>query len=176
MPRSRQDKSAPEPASRPAGSGPAEGDKAPAFKLTQDDGTQIALKDFKGRNLILYFYPKADTPGCTNEAIDFSAKRAAFAKAGTDILGVSADPVTAQAKFKTKHALKIPLASDESKATLEAYGVWGEKSMYGRKFMGVIRKTFLIDGTGHIVRVWPKVRVPGHADEVLEAARELPVS
>ena len=172
MPRNKQDKSAPEPAKRPAASGPAEGDKAPAFKLTQDDGTPLALKDFKGRNLVLYFYPKADTPGCTNEAIAFSGLRAAFAKAGTDILGVSADPVVAQAKFKTKHKLKIPLASDESKAMLEAYGAWGEKSMYGRKFMGVIRKTFLIDGTGRIVRIWPKVKVPGHADEVLKAVLE----
>jgi peroxiredoxin Q/BCP len=153
--------------------GPAEADKAPAFKLTQDDGRPAALKDFKGRNLVLYFYPKADTPGCTTEAIDFSAKRAAFAKIGTEILGVSADPVAAQTKFKTKHKLAIALASDESKAMLEAYGAWGEKSMYGRTFMGVIRKTFLIDGAGRIVRVWPKVRVPGHVEEVLEAARAL---
>ena len=165
-------------AAAPTSAGPAEGgltadDKAPAFKLTLDDGTQVALKDFKGRNLVLYFYPKADTPGCTTEAIAFSGAKAAFAKAGADILGVSADPVAAQAKFKTKHKLKIGLASDESKAMLEAYGVWAEKSMYGRKFMGVIRKTFLIDGTGRIVRVWPTVKVPGHADEVLEAVRAL---
>ena len=182
MPRDKQDKSALEPdKSGPDKSGPAlgalaEGDRAPAFKLTQDDGTPVALKDFKGRNLVLYFYPKADTPGCTKEAIAFSGARAAFAKAGTDILGVSADPVVAQTKFKTKHKLKIALASDESKAMLQAYGAWGEKSMYGRNFMGVTRKTFLIDGSGRIVRVWPKVRVPGHAEEVLEAARGLPVS
>lgn len=170
MPRDEQDKSA----RGPAPSGPGEGDKAPAFRLTQDDGSQVALKDFKGRNLALYFYPKADTPGCTTEAIAFSGARAAFAKAGTDILGVSADPVTAQAKFKTKHKLTIALASDdESKAMLEAYGAWGEKSMYGRKFMGVIRKTFLIDGSGRIARVWPKVKVAGHVDEVLEAVRAL---
>lgn len=149
------------------------GAKAPAFTLTADDGTKVALKDFKNRNLVLYFYPRADTPGCTKEAIAFSAARAAFAKAGTDILGVSADPVAAQAKFKTKHKLKIALGSDESTAMLEAYGAWGEKSMYGRKFMGVIRKTFLIDGAGRIVRIWPKVSVPGHAEEVLEAARAL---
>lgn len=154
-------------------SGPQEGDKAPAFTLTQDDGTQVALKDFKGRNLVLYFYPKADTPGCTKEAIAFSGMKAAFAKAGTDILGVSADPVAAQAKFKTKHTLTIPLASDESKSMLEAYGVWAEKSMYGKTFMGVVRATFLIDGQGRIVRVWPKVKVDGHADEVLEAARAI---
>lgn len=149
------------------------GAKAPAFALARDGGGKIALKDFKGRNLVLYFYPKADTPGCTTEAIDFSRLRGAFAKAGTEILGVSADPVAAQDKFKAKHKLTIPLASDETKAMLEAYGAWGEKSMYGRKFMGVIRKTFLIDGGGRIVKVWPKVRVPGHAEEVLEAARAL---
>ena len=149
------------------------GTKAPAFRLPREDGTTVSLKDFKNRNLVIYFYPKADTPGCTKEAIDFSRLRAAFAKAGTDILGVSADPIPAQAKFKTKHKLTIALASDESKAMLQAYGAWGEKSMYGRKFLGVIRKTLLIDGQGRIVRVWPKVRVPGHADEVLEAARAL---
>jgi peroxiredoxin Q/BCP len=151
----------------------AAGAKAPAFTLNRDGGTKVSLKDFKTRNLVLYFYPKADTPGCTTEAIDFSRLRAAFAKAGTDILGVSADPVAAQDKFKTKHKLSIALGSDESKDMLQAYGAWGEKSMYGRKFMGVIRKTFLIDGSGHIVRIWPKVRVPGHAQEVLEAARAL---
>jgi peroxiredoxin Q/BCP len=149
------------------------GAKAPTFTLPRDGGTTVSLKDFKGRNLVLYFYPKADTPGCTKEAIAFSALRAAFAKAGTDILGVSADQVAAQDKFKSKHKLKIALGSDESKTMLQAYGAWGEKSMYGRKFMGVIRKTFLIDGTGRIVRIWPKVRVPGHAEEVLEAARAL---
>lgn len=149
------------------------GAKAPAFRLPREDGTTVSLKDFKSRNLVIYFYPKADTPGCTKEAIDFSRLRAAFAKAGTDILGVSADPVPAQAKFKTKHKLTIPLASDESRAMLQAYGAWGEKSMYGRKFLGVIRKTFLIDGQGRVVQVWPKVRVPGHAEAVLEAARAL---
>lgn len=158
-------------ARKPGEEGLVAGAKAPAFHLLRDDGTLVSLKDFKTRNLVLYFYPRADTPGCTKEAIDFSSKRAAFAKTGTDILGVSADPVAAQAKFKSKHRLSIALASDESKAMLEAYGAWGEKSMYGRKFMGVIRKTFLIDGTGRIVRIWPNVRVPGHAEEVLEAAR-----
>ena len=148
------------------------GDKAPAFKLARDGGTSVSLKDFKGRKLVLYFYPKADTPGCTKEAIAFSRLGAAFAKAGTAVLGVSADPVAAQDKFKAKHKLKVALGSDESKAVLEAYGAWGEKSMYGRKFMGVIRKTFLIDEQGRITRVWPKVRVDGHAEEVLQAARE----
>jgi len=151
----------------------AAGAKAPAFTLVRDGGTKISLKDFKTRNLVLYFYPKADTPGCTQEAMAFSALRGAFAKARTDILGVSADPVAAQDKFKTKHRLTIALGSDESKEMLQAYGAWGEKSMYGRKFMGVIRKTFLIGGDGRIVRIWPKVRVPGHAQEVLEAVRSL---
>ena len=149
------------------------GAKAPAFRLQRDGGSTVTLADFKGRTLVLYFYPKADTPGCTKEAIAFSRLRPAFAKAGTDILGVSADPVAAQDKFKSKHKLTIALASDEAKAMLEAYGAWGEKSMYGRKFMGVIRKTFLIDGQGRIARIWPKVRVPGHAEEVLEAAKAL---
>ncbi|HEU5016357.1 MAG TPA: peroxiredoxin [Pseudolabrys sp.] len=151
------------------------GARAPAFSLAGDDGSQVTLESFKGRNLVLYFYPKADTPGCTREAIDFSRLRAAFSKAGTDILGVSADPVPAQEKFKAKHKLTVALASDESedRKMLAAYGAWGEKSMYGRTFMGVTRKTFLIDGGGRIVKVWPKVRVDGHAEEVLEAARAL---
>jgi thioredoxin-dependent peroxiredoxin len=149
----------------------AAGAKAPAFSLPRDGGGEVSLKDFKGGKLVLYFYPRADTPGCTKEAIAFSRLRADFAKADTVILGVSADPVTAQDKFKSKYKLTIPLGSDETKKMLAAYGAWGEKSMYGRKFMGVIRKTFLIDATGRIVRVWPKVSVPGHAEEVLSAAR-----
>ncbi len=163
------------PKASPAGAerGLEAGAKAPAFRLPREDGSTVSLKDFKNRNLVLYFYPKADTPGCTKEAIDFSRLRAAFAKTGTDILGVSADPLPAQAKFKSKHKLTIALASDESKAMLQAYGAWGEKSMYGRKFLGVIRKTFLIDGHGRIAQVWPKVRVPNHAEAVLEAARAL---
>lgn len=163
------------PKASPAGAerGLEAGAKAPAFRLPREDGSFVSLKDFKNRNLVLYFYPKADTPGCTKEAIDFSRLRSAFAKTDTDILGVSADPLPAQVKFKTKHKLGIALASDESKAMLQAYGAWGEKSMYGRKFLGVIRKTFLIDGQGRIVQVWPKVRVPGHAEAVLEAARAL---
>jgi peroxiredoxin Q/BCP len=153
--------------------GLAEGAKAPAFTLARDGGDTVSLKDFKGRKLVLYFYPKADTPGCTKESIAFSALRAAFAKAGTDILGVSADPVAAQDKFKAKHRLTIPLGSDESKDMLQAYGAWGEKSMYGRNFMGVIRKTFLIGADGRIVRIWPNVRVDGHAEEVLAAAKAI---
>jgi len=149
------------------------GMKAPAFTLPRDGAGTVSLKDFKGRNLVLYFYPKADTPGCTKEAIAFSGLRAAFAKTGTEILGVSADSIKAQDKFKAKHKLKIALASDEAKKMLEAYGAWGEKSMYGRKYLGVIRKTFLIDGKGRIARIWPKVSVPGHAEEVLLAAEAL---
>jgi peroxiredoxin Q/BCP len=151
----------------------AVGDKAPAFTLDRDGGKTVSLKDFKNRNLVLYFYPKADTPGCTKESIAFSKHRAAFAKAGTDILGVSADAVVKQDKFKAKHKLTIPLGSDESKTMLQAYGAWGEKSMYGLKFIGVIRKTFLIGPDGRILRIWPKVRVPGHVEEVLEAVQAL---
>jgi len=150
-----------------------DGAKAPDFTLPRDGGASVSLRDFKGRNLVLYFYPKADTPGCTKEAIAFSRLRASFAKTGTDILGVSADSVAAQDKFKAKHKLKIALASDETKKMLQAYEAWGEKSMYGRKFMGVLRKTFLIDGQGRIARIWPKVSVPGHAEEALDAAHAL---
>jgi thioredoxin-dependent peroxiredoxin len=149
------------------------GAKAPAFTLPRDGGGKISLRDFKGRNLVLYFYPKADTPGCTKEALAFSRLRSEFAKAGTEILGVSADPVRAQDKFKSRHKLGIALGSDETKKTLAAYGAWGEKSLYGRKYIGVIRKTFLIDKGGRIVRVWPKVRVDGHAEDVLLVARDL---
>ena len=149
------------------------GDRAPAFTLPRDGGGTISLKDFKGRNLVLYFYPKADTPGCTREAIAFSKLRPAFTRSGTDILGVSADPVPAQDKFKTKHKLSVALASDEEKAMLEAYGAWGEKMLYGRNFMGVIRKTVLIDGQGRVRHIWPKVKVDGHAEEVLETVRAL---
>jgi peroxiredoxin Q/BCP len=149
------------------------GAKAPAFTLRRDGGGTVSLKDFKGGNLVLYFYPRADTPGCTKEAIAFSQLRANFAKTGTAILGVSADPVAAQDKFKSKHKLTFALGSDGTKKMLASYGAWGEKSMYGRKYMGVIRKTFLIDAAGCIARIWPKVSVPGHAEEVLAAAREL---
>lgn len=150
------------------------GSTAPAFTLQRGGGTTVSLKDFKGRNLVLYFYPKADTPGCTREAIDFSKLRAAYQKAGVDVLGVSADSVEAQDKFKKKHSLGIPLLSDESHKMLEAYGVWGKKSMYGRTFLGVTRATFLIGADGRIARIWPKVKVEGHAAEVLAAAKLLP--
>jgi peroxiredoxin Q/BCP len=149
------------------------GKRAPAFTLKRDGGGSVSLKDFKGRKLVVYFYPKADTPGCTREAIDFSRLRNQFAKVGTDILGVSADPVERQDKFKRKHKIALTLGSDPEHDMLTAYGAWGEKSLYGRKFMGVIRKTVLIDDQGHIARVWPKVRVEGHAQEVLDAAKAL---
>ena len=151
----------------------SEGVKAPAFSLPRDGGGTVSLADFAGRKLVLYFYPRADTPGCTKEAIDFSRLKAAFAKAYTEVLGVSAHPVTAQDKFKTKHKLSIALASDEKHRMLEAYGAWQEKSMYGRKFMGIARMTFLVDRDGRIAKVWPKVSVKGHADEVLAAAKAL---
>ncbi len=149
------------------------GAKAPDFTLVRDGGGKVSLKDFKGRKLVLYFYPKADTPGCTREAIAFNALKAAFAKADTAILGVSADPVKAQDAFKKKHDLAIALASDETHKMLTDYGVWGEKSMYGRTFMGITRATFLIGPDGRIARAWPKVKVDGHAEEVLAAARAL---
>jgi peroxiredoxin Q/BCP len=151
----------------------AVGDKAPNFKLLRDDGDTVSLGDFKGRKFVLYFYPRADTPGCTREAIDFSKLRAAFAKAGADVIGVSADPVKAQDAFKKKHKLSIDLLSDETHAMLEAYGVWGKKSMYGKTFMGINRITYLIGPDGRIAHAWPKVRVDGHAAEVLKAARAL---
>lgn len=150
-----------------------EGTLAPDFSLPRDGGATVSLKDFAGRKLVLYFYPKADTPGCTKEAMAFNALRSQFEAANTAILGVSADSVTAQNKFKAKYDLDFPLASDETKAMLEAYGVWVEKSMYGRKYMGIERATLLIDGTGKVARTWPKVKVTGHAEEVLEAARAL---
>ena len=149
------------------------GERAPDFSLPRDGGDTIALRDFKGRKLVLYFYPKADTPGCTKEAIAFSGMKSAFARAGTDIVGVSADPVKAQDKFRDKHGLKVALASDEEKKMLTAYGVWGEKSMYGRKFMGVRRATYLIGPDSRIAKVWDNVKVDGHAEEVLAAAKAL---
>ncbi len=152
---------------------PAAGAKAPDFTLPGDGGGKVSLKDFRGRKLVLYFYPKADTPGCTREAIAFNALKPKFAKAETAILGVSADPVKAQDAFKRKHGLGIALASDETHKMLADYGVWGEKSMYGRTFMGITRATFLIGPDGRIARVWPKVKVDGHAEEVLAAARAL---
>ena len=151
----------------------AVGTKAPAFTLPQDGAGKVSLKDFKGRNLVIYFYPKADTPGCTREAIDFSRLKPQFNKAETDILGVSADPVKAQDAFKKKHDLKVSLLSDETHEMLEAYGAWGKKSMYGKTFMGILRMTVLVGADGKIARIWPRVRVDGHAAEVLAAVKAL---
>jgi peroxiredoxin Q/BCP len=153
--------------------GLAEGGKAPAFKLPDQNGDVVSLADFAGKKLVLYFYPKADTPGCTNEAKDFSKLAKAFDKTGTAVLGVSADPVAKLVRFRQKHDLSVPLLSDEQHAMLEAYGVWGEKAMYGRTFMGVKRTTILIGPDGRIAKVWQNVKVPGHADEVLAAAKSL---
>ena len=149
------------------------GDKAPNFKLPGDDGSTVSLADFKGRKLVVYFYPRADTPGCTRESIDFSKLRAAFTKVDADVIGVSADPVKAQGAFKKKHKLSVGLLSDETHAMLEAYGAWGKKSMYGKTFMGITRMTYLVGPDGRIAQVWPKVKVDGHADEVLAAAKAL---
>ena len=150
-----------------------EGSKAPAFELPRDGGGSVSLADFKGRKLVLFFYPRADTPGCTRESIEFSKLRAAFAKAGTEVLGISADPVEAQDAFKKKHKLSVPLLSDEQHKMLKAYGAWGNKSMYGKTFMGIIRMTVLVGADGRVARIWPKVRVDGHAEEVLAAAKAL---
>ncbi|HEY3790806.1 MAG TPA: peroxiredoxin [Bradyrhizobium sp.] len=151
--------------------GLAEGTKAPAFRLPRDGDATVALSDFAGQKLVLFFYPRADTPGCTKEAIDFTRLAKAFAASGTALLGVSADPPKAQEAFRNKHQLSVPLASDEQHAMLEAYGVWGEKSMYGRTFLGISRTTVLIGPDGRIIRMWRNVKVDGHADEVLAAAQ-----
>lgn len=152
---------------------PAIGTPAPDFRLPRDDGGVVSLADFAGRKLVLYFYPKADTSGCTREAQAFSALSAEFAKAGAAILGVSADPIKKQNAFKAKYGLALPLASDETHQMLESYGVWGKKSMYGKLFTGITRATFLIGPDGRIARVWPKVKIEGHAAEVLAAAEAL---
>jgi len=149
------------------------GRKAPAFTLPGDDGESVRLRDFSGRKLVILFYPRANTPGCTLEARDFTRLKAQFARAGTDLLGVSADPLPAQQRFRAKHGLTMPIASDEDHAMLRAYGAFGTKSLYGKTFEGVIRSTVLIDAKGRVARVWRKVKVAGHADEVLAAAREI---
>lgn len=150
-----------------------EGAKAPAFALPTDGGGKIASKDLKGKIVALYFYPKDDTSGCTREAIDFTALVKDFRKIGAEIIGVSKDTVLAHDKFKAKHDLAVTLASDQTGDVLEKYGVWVEKTLYGRKYMGIERATFLIDAKGVVRRVWRKVKVPGHAAEVLAAARAL---
>lgn len=149
------------------------GDAAPDFTLPRDGGGQMSLADFKGRKLVLYFYPKDDTSGCTMEAQDFKRLAGDFAAAGAVIVGASPDPVKQHDRFRDKYELTFPLLADESKQVLEAYGVWVEKSMYGRTYMGVERSTFLIGPDGRIAHVWRKVKVPGHAEEVLAAAKSL---
>jgi peroxiredoxin Q/BCP len=151
----------------------AVGAPAPDFELSRDGGQRVSLADFAGRKLVMFFYPRADTPGCTREAIDFTRLKADFEASATAVLGVSADPVRAQESFRDKHALSVPLMSDEAHLTLQAYGAWGEKSMYGRTFEGVLRTTVLVDASGRIARIWRSVKVDGHAEEVLAAARAL---
>lgn len=150
-----------------------EGHRAPAFRLPRDGGGTIALADFAGRQLAIFFYPRADTPGCTREAIAFSQLADAFAAADTALLGVSADPPQKQDAFRDKHGLTVPLGSDTTHAMLNRYGVWGEKKLYGKVFEGIVRTTVLIDRDGRIARIWRNVRVDGHGEAVLEAARAL---
>ena len=152
---------------------PKAGDLAPDFTMPADGGGQVALGDFKGKPLVLYFYPKDDTTGCTSEAKAFTEAAADFAAAGVAVVGVSRDTVASHDKFKAKYGLKLALGSDAEGAVTEAYGVWVQKSMYGRTYMGIERATFLIDAAGKIARVWRKVKVPGHAAEVLAAAKAL---
>ena len=152
---------------------PQDGDPAPDFSMPTDPDGTVTLTSLKGNPVVLYFYPKDDTPGCTTEAIDFTGLKAAFDALGATIVGVSPDPVAKHAKFRAKHDLAVILASDEDHAVAERYGVWVEKNMYGRKFMGIERSTFLIDAEGRLARVWRKVRVKGHADAVLDALKAL---
>lgn len=151
---------------------PQVGDPAPDFTLPSDNG-EISLSSLRGKPVVIYFYPKDDTSGCTKEAIAFSQLKPEFDKIGVRVIGLSPDSATKHAKFRKKHELAVDLAADEDRVALEAYGVWVEKSMYGRKYMGVERTTFLIDAQGKIAQVWNKVKVDGHADAVLEAARAL---
>ncbi len=149
------------------------GEMAPDFSLPRNGGGTVSLSDFAGKPVILYFYPKDDTSGCTTEAVDFSGLTAEFEKLGATVIGVSPDSVKSHDKFAAKHNLSVVLAADEEHKALEAYGVWKEKSMYGKTYMGVERSTFLIDKSGKIADVWRKVKVPGHAEAVLKAAQAL---
>lgn len=149
------------------------GDRAPEIGLVDADGVSFPLARYRGAPLVLYFYPKADTPGCTNEAKDFTALAAEFAAADTAVVGVSKDKPAKLTKFRDKYGLKVLLASDEEGGACEAFGTWIEKSLYGRTYMGIARATFLIGADGTILRVWPKVKVKGHAAEVLEAVKAL---
>jgi peroxiredoxin Q/BCP len=152
---------------------PAPGSSAPDFDLPGAGGTRIRLADLKGRKVVLYFYPKDDTSGCTKEAMEFNALKGRFEEAGATVVGVSPDDVKSHDKFKAKYELGFDLASDTEKTMLEAYGVWVEKSMYGRKYMGVERTTFVIDASGKVAKIWQKVKVPGHAAEVLAAVKTM---
>lgn len=149
----------------------AEGSKAPAFDLPTDGGGRVKLADLRGKTVVLYFYPKDDTAGCTREAAEFSALEKSFKRAGAVIIGLSKDSVAKHDKFKEKHDLAVMLASDEAGDTVAAYGAWVEKSLYGRKYMGIDRSTFLIDPKGVVRKIWRKVKVPGHVDEVLAAVK-----
>lgn len=149
------------------------GDLAPHFRLATDGGGEIDLGELRGRTIVLYFYPKDDTPGCTTQAIEFSKASPEFGQAGATVIGVSKDSVKRHDKFKTKHELTVILASDEAGSTVEAYGAWILKKLYGREYMGIDRSTFLIAPDGHIERIWRKVRFKGHVDEVLAAVRDL---
>jgi peroxiredoxin Q/BCP len=149
------------------------GDKAPEFQLPADDGSLVKLAKLKGQPVVLYFYPKDDTSGCTREAKDFTDLAPAFAKAGAEVYGISPDSVKSHDKFRSKHGLAVRLLSDEEKSAATAYGVWVEKSMYGKKYMGVERSTFLVDGKGKLAGIWRKVSVPDHAEEVLQAVKAL---
>ncbi len=153
--------------------GITEGMKAPAFDMATADGGRVSLEELKGKTVVLYFYPKADTPGCTTESQDFSALAGAFDAAGAVVVGVSRDTVKKLARFQTRHDLKVVLASDEPEDVTLGYGVWVEKKLYGREYMGIERATFLIDGDGVVRRVWRKVSVKGHAAEVLAAVQAL---
>jgi peroxiredoxin Q/BCP len=149
------------------------GGKAPDFDLPASGASRITLSALSGKKVVLYFYPKDDTSGCTKEAMAFNALRDQFRAADAEIVGISADSVASHDKFRAKYELAFPLAADEDKAMLEAYGVWVEKSMYGRKYMGIERTTILVGADGRVARIWPKVKVPGHAEEVLEAVKAL---
>ena len=146
------------------------GTPAPDFTLPRDGGSDITLSDLRGRKVVLYFYPKDNTPGCTTEALDFTALKPQFEAAGVTVFGISKDSVKKHENFCAKHDLSIPLLSDENGGVCEAYGVWAEKKMYGKTFWGIVRSTYLIDEEGKVAKVWPKVKVAGHAAEVLEAA------
>jgi thioredoxin-dependent peroxiredoxin len=150
-----------------------DGDIAPDFALPTDAGGTFKLSGLRGKPVVVYFYPKDDTSGCTVEAKDFSRLAAEFRKAGVEVVGISPDSVESHEKFRSKHELTVRLAADTDKAAAMAYGVWAQKSMYGRTYMGIERSTFLIDKTGRLARSWRKVKVPGHAEEVLAAARGL---